>query len=101
MHPLLAHMAPKTKTKVLQPVVQRRALALSGGLAGRKFFVPETCEFEISRSGGGSSSGLVGDRDAPVEKPQEFVLITSGEAWLCEMATGLPVYQRPLRECPS
>ena len=91
---MLAHMAPKTKTKVVQPVVQRRALALSGGLAGRKFFVPETCDFDISCSG---DILRVGERDATVEKPQEFVLITTREAWLCEMATGLPVYQRPLK----
>ena len=80
-----AVMAPKPRT--FHPVKLGRSLTISGGHTPGKQHVLHTQEFTFTR-GHGDAAG--------VEVKKECVLIFSKAAWLCEMATGQAVYQRPL-----
>ena len=80
-------MASKSKERAFHPVLLKRALTLSGGYSCKQF-VPQTREFHFIRGGGGVAPG-------PAEVKQ-CVRISHKETWLCELATGLPKYQRPL-----
>ena len=79
-----------SKAKSFHPVQSRRTMTVSGGLAAKsKEYVLRTREFAFTR----------GDGDALEEArvTKECVLISHQEPWLCEMATGSPVFQRPLK----
>ena len=86
-----------TKPKTFQPVLQRRSLALSGGFAGKKTFVPETRDFTVDWMDG----DVANIRDSGVPQPSAInckgcVFISHSLPWLCEMATGQNVCQRPM-----
>ena len=81
-----AVMAPKPKT--FHPVKFGRSLTISGGHTPGKQYVLDTQEFAFT-CGLGVASGVT-------EVKKECVLVSSQAAWLCEMATGQAVYQRPL-----
>ena len=68
-------------------MVLRRSFTLTGGYSGKQF-VPQTREFEFTRGGGETAAGSV--------ELKECVKISHKEAWLCEIATGIPMYLRPL-----
>ena len=82
------YLMSSSKEKAFHPVVLRRSLTLSGGYSGKQF-VPETRQFEFIRGGGETCAGSV--------EVKECVRISHKETWLCELATGLPKYQRPLK----
>ena len=75
------------KRKLFRPLVLSKCLALTGGYSTKKF-VPETCAFPCYR-GGGEKAG------DPSEE-MECVQINHKAAWLCEMSTGVCLFQRPL-----
>ena len=92
------------KVKMFHPIVQRRTIALSGGFAPTKNYVPESRHIKLTH-GHGEADGdkqeyaLVAHDNGqgePHGETKECVLVSHDRAWLCEMATGLPVYQRPL-----
>ena len=68
-------------------MVLRRSFTLTGGYSGKQF-VPQTREFEFTRGGGETAAGSV--------ELKECVKISHKEAWLCEIAMGIPMYLRPL-----
>ena len=80
-------MAPKGK--IFLPIKTGRTMTVSGGFATSKHYVLHTQEFAFT----------CGDGDALGEPRvrKECVLISHQEPWLCEMATGMPVFQRPLK----
>jgi len=79
-------MAPKAKP--FRPVVLGRSLTLSGGFVPGKSFVPQSRHVEFICGGGGTA----GD----IREKKECVLVSVKEPWLCEIATGQAVYNRPL-----
>ena len=80
-------MPPRSREKAFHAIAMKRALTLTGGFSGKQF-VPETREFEFTRGCGETAAGGV--------EVKECVRVGHKEAWLCEIATGQPVYHRPL-----
>ena len=81
-------MAPKSKAKVFHALSLGRSLALSGGFAATRSFVPEARMFPFTRAGGDAAGS------GPVML--ECVRLGNKESWLCEIAAGMAVFHRPL-----
>ena len=81
-------MASKQQGKAFHDVALGRSFTVAGGYCPGKQFVPQTKMFAFTRGCGEHGAG------GPVLK--ECVKISHREGWLCEIATGLPKFQRPL-----
>ena len=83
--PVCAAMAPKAKK--FHPVTFGRSLTISGGHTPSKEFVLQTQEFEFTCVDGAADGAHV---------RKECVQISHKTSWLCEIATGQALFQRPL-----
>ena len=81
-------MAPKSKVKTFHDLELGRSLTLSGGFCPSKQFVPLTRDFTFTSGSGEAAQGR--------SCVKECVLLSHKEPWLCEIATGQAVFQRPL-----